>query len=145
MKSSGRVHWLTLICIVGAVVVLFLLTLGSETPEQVVNKFFKGLATGDSKLLSEVTFLDGATPQQTETAWKKTVTETVPYFRFIWRVTATSTVAPDKASVDIMITKKAGDPASYEEKYGIPLEKRDGKWKVLVRDLDREMFPGLPR
>ncbi len=47
--------------------------------------------------------------------------------------------------VRMMVIRNAERDGAYEEKFELPLVKKDGKWKVEVLGLDRRLYPGLPR
>lgn len=126
-------------------VVVGLLMFSEESPEVATNKFLVALAKADTKTLARVSHMEGISEPELEKKWDKTVNQVAKHFIFTWRVVASSQASPERASVDLQFTKNLDNPSSYEEKFGIPLEKIDGKWKVLVSELDREMFPGLPR
>jgi hypothetical protein len=145
MKKAARVHWMILLAPLALIVVLGLLMFSEESPEAVTNKFMIALAKADTKKLAELSFIEGNDNPTLEKKWDKTVNKVAKHFIFNWRVVASSMATPERASVDLQFTKNLDNPASYEEKFGIPLEKIDGKWRVMVGELDREMFPGLPR
>lgn len=144
MKRSGRASLVIviLVALVAAVVVLFIMA--GDSPSGVAGRFLTALAKGDTKTLTELTYMEGKTPDQIKEAWDQTKAVT-KYWQFQWKIQDSKDQDADNATVVLAWTKNSSSPSSYEEKYELPLLKRDGKWKVDVRGISREMYPALPR
>ncbi|MBL8048788.1 MAG: hypothetical protein JNJ45_08905 [Chthonomonas sp.] len=145
MKRAGRIHWLTITSTIATLAVVGILFMGKETPEQACQRFLVALAKQDVPALTDLTYMEDAKPEEISAAWKKTVTVSAPYFRFAWKFKRSSQPEPNRASVDLSWVKNADSPSAYEENYGIPMEKVDGRWKVDVRAITADFYPGLPR
>lgn len=145
MKRAGRVHWLILTSLISAVAVIGILFSGKESPEQACHRWLLALAKHDIPTLVENTYMEGASKEEMTAAWTRTLNVSGPYYRFTWQMKKSSQPEPTRASVDVNWYKHADSPSTYAENYGIPMEKVDGKWKVDVRSITRDMFPGLPR
>ena len=146
MRQSGRIS-LLLVGIVTLVIVgvLLVMVFGKDSPTTVTTRWFNALATGDAKTAAAESYMQDNTQDQLEQKWDRTLNVVAPYYRFRWQVLSES-IADDKtAAVNIFIWKDALNPSTYEERYGIPLIKVDGEWKVDLAGVPREMFPGLPR
>ena len=144
MKRSGRTSIVVIIALalVAAVVVLFLMA--GESPSGVASKFLTALAKGDSKTLAETSFIEGVSQDELQKKWEATH-EVTKYWQFNYMIQDTTQQDANNAAVVMQWVKNATSQASYGEKYELPLAKRDGKWKVDVRGISREMYPALPR
>ncbi|MBN9501888.1 MAG: hypothetical protein BGO01_09580 [Armatimonadetes bacterium 55-13] len=144
MKRSGRasIVIVLMVAVVAAVVVLFLLA--GDSPSAVAGRFLGALAKGDEKTLAQLSYMDGRSEQEMEAEWKETY-ENAKYWRFVWKINDTKEQDANNATVILGWYKNAASPGTYEEKYELPLVKKDGHWKVDVLGISREMYPGLPR
>jgi len=144
MKRSGRASIVIVIAIalVAAVIVLFLMA--GDSASGVAARFLTALQKGDTKTLAELSYMEGLSPDQVQKKWDETYAVT-KYWQFNWRVTDTKEQDSDNASVNLMWTKDMGSPSAYEDKAELPMLKKDGKWKIDVRAISREMYPDLPR
>jgi len=144
MKRSGRASIVIVVAIalVAAVVVLFLMA--GESPSGIAGRFLTALANGDTKTVSELSYMEGKTQDQIKAEWDKTY-EVSKYWHFAWEIQDTNEQDQNNAAVRLEWVKKANSPSSYAEKYELPLVKKDGHWKVDVRGISREMYPALPR
>lgn len=144
MKRSGRTSIVVIITVVLVAAVVGLFLMAGESPNGVGVKFLTALANGNSKTLAELSYMDGNTPEQIEEKWKQTH-EISKYWLFAYKVMGT-TIQDDKtATIRLDWVKNAASPSAYGEKYELPMVKVDGKWKVDVRAISREMYPALPR
>lgn len=144
MKKAGRalVAVLIAVVVVGAAVAMFLLA--GSSPTSVANDFMIALARGNTKDLTRLSYMGDMKPEEVEKAWQQSVKRGELY-RFVWRNTGYSQPSDTSATVDMQIVRNADNPGSYEEKFGIPMVREDGQWKVDVRNLNRGIYPGLPR
>lgn len=103
------------------------------------------LARGDSKKLAQLSFIEGVSQQDLEKKWDATVQGASRYYRWGWRPHLATQASDSVAAVSFQVTRDWDLPGSYEEKFELPMLKRDGQWKVDVRRIDRRMYPFLPR
>ena len=66
------------------------------------------------------------------------------HYLFVYKVMGEQIQSDTQASVRLQVVRNLSSGA-YEENFALPMEKHDGKWKVAVNELSREMYPGLPR
>lgn len=144
MKRSGRTSIIVIITVTLVAAVIGLFLLAGESPTGVGTKFLTALANGNEKQLAELSHMDGLTQAQIEEKWKGTY-ETSKYWLFAYRVLGTTKQDANTATIRLDWIKNAANPGSYEEKFELPMVLIDGKWKVDVRAISREMYPGLPR
>lgn len=145
MRRTGRAHW-TVVALVGlAALAAVLLLVRTDSPQAAADRFLTALAKGDAKTLAEMSFFDPARDAaRVEADWRKTL-DRGEYFRFVWRQKATNLLPGDRATVAIQFVRDAGTRYAYEENFSLDLLRRDGRWKVDVLGLSREMYPALPR
>jgi hypothetical protein len=144
MKRSGRVHILVVLAVVAVVVFGFLIFFSGSGPTQTASDFLIALAKGDVDKLTELSYPDE--PQDKMHAeWANSV-EQAKYYRFIYRLVNTESASDDQASVNIKLEPNIGQPEDhqYMQDFGIPLKKYNGQWKVLSKQLPRDMYPFLP-
>jgi hypothetical protein len=146
MKRSGSTSTVVILAIalalVAAIVVLFLMA--GDSPSGVATRFLTALAKGDSKTLAETSFIDGVSQEELQKKWEATH-EVTKYWQFNYMIQDSTQQDANNAAVVMQWVKNATSQSSYGEKYELPLAKRDGKWKVDVRGISREMYPALPR
>lgn len=107
--------------------------------------FMSALAKADTAALSDLTYLGSDDKAAIESKWKKTFERSAGY-AFTWRIVSSTTGPEGKSgAVRLQVTRNADKPGGYEEKFELPMVMRDGKWKVEVDGISREMFPFLPR
>lgn len=145
MRRRGRANWLVVLGLIGVVVIVVLFLIGGRSATSVAAEFMSALGKHDVAKLTELSYMDGDTPEQVRKKWEYTTQVAAPYYRFKWQFLGESSAAPDTSAVRLWVWRDAQSPASYEEKFEIPMVKVDGKWKVDVRGLNRLMYPGLPR
>jgi hypothetical protein len=145
MKVRGRVNWIILSVLVLTALIVFLAFFGGEAPSTAANRFLLALGKGDVETLTEMSYFKPERPrEQVEADWKKTLSYS-RHFLFMWRVKSDRRPTPDRAIVALLFVKDARRSGSYEENFILDLVKVDGKWKVDVQSINREMFPALPR
>lgn len=144
MKRSGRVSLVVVVAVALLVAVLALFLLAGESPRGVASRFLTALARGDTKTLAELSYLEGNTPAQIEAKWKQTH-EFSKYWVFAYGIKGVRDQDPDHSTVTLGWVKNASGSSAYEEKYELPMVRKDGKWLVDVRAISREMYPSLPQ
>ncbi len=144
MRQAGRVHWIVLLGIIGAVVVavgFFATFFFGSSPEVQANRFLVALAKGDKEGVMRYGTSD-MDPAELEKAWAVTL-DRGEYYRFAWKIQGSTKQSEDSAVVNILINKGMNSQ-SYDEPMSIPMIKQDGDWKVAVGELSRKMYPSLP-
>lgn len=144
MKRSGRASIVVVLTVALVAVVVGLFLLGGESPSGVAGKFLTALAKGDAKTLADLSYMEGLSSEQVEQKWKATH-EASKYWVFQFLVKDTKEQDSGNSTVVLEWVKNASSGGAYPEKFELPMTKRDGKWKVDVRGMSREMYPSLPR
>ena len=144
MVRSGRISTVLLLVIVAlAALVGVIFFFRGENYMQSATQFMDALSRGDTAKLSELSHIDGNDKAQIKEKWDKTF-RFGKHFKFIWTVKSGRETGADSAVVTLTYWRSP-DLGGYDEKFEVPLIKKDGKWLVEVRGLSRQMFPALPR
>ena len=138
MKQRGRVNFLVLVSVVTLAGLVAAVLFASEPPENVAYKFMTALSKGDVEKLTDLSVVDGDREAMRK-QWDYTVHVAAPYYRFVWALGESRVLDDTHASVKVEI-----NPDQGQEPYHLAMEKVDGKWKVRVQELTRDMFPYLP-
>lgn len=145
MKRNGRANLLLIFAIAGIVAILGLLLFSKGTPSQAASEFMLALAKGDVPKLTELTYMDGDTPEEISKKWEYTTKTAGPHYQFVWKMTGETIADPQTASVKLQMLRNSRSSSAYEENFALPMLNKDGKWKVDVRAISRDLYPGLPR
>lgn len=143
MKQNGRVHWLGLVALVGIIGLLVLIAFSGSSPASAAGAFMTALAKGDVDKLTDLTYQGQKTKDQIQKDWDFTVHKASPYYRFTWQMKDEHFMSDKEATVKMDLYRNLG-PSSYPEHFELPLQKVDGKWKIRVESINREMYPFLP-
>ena len=101
------------------------------------------LAAGDVDPLNEITYMPGADKKEIREKWVYATEVAGKYYYFKWRIKGDQQSDDRTASVRVEVEK---NQQGYGDDYGLDIRKdEDGAWKVDVRSISREMYPGLPR
>lgn len=130
--------------LLGVVFIIGFLVFGGESATTTGARFMTALSTGDTKTLTDLTLLNGRSPEEMKKEWDRTIDRSQHYL-FRWFILSETKVDDKKANLIVYVFRNRTNPASYEEKFGLGLERVDGQWKIDVGSMDREMFPALPR
>ena len=145
MRRAGRVHWLILATGAALLALVVIALLASESPEGAAQKFMVALAKRDAKTLADRSYFTPKRERATVVAdWEKTL-DRAEFFRFVWRFKGYNELPNDRATVSMEFVRDAGTKWAYEENFSLDMVKEDGRWKVDVLGMSREMFPALPR
>lgn len=148
MRRSGRVGIVTvmvLAVVVGIVFIGILIFGNRNSPTSEATKFMDALAQSNVKELTNLTYMPGETRAQIEKKWDFTVNVAGKYYVFTWYPTGEKKASANSAGVVIEYTADARKPGSYPQESSIPMVRVKGKWKVDIRSMDRNIYPGLPR
>ncbi len=144
MRRAGRFNPIVLIGLVSAIAIIVALFFAKDVPTSATNEFLVAMAKRDVKKVTELSAYEGSRAEL-EKQWDYCLNVASLHYRWIYKIRSYRETAPGQAAVAIGFTKNAFDESSYEENFDIPMKKVDGKWKVDVRSMSREMFPALPR
>jgi len=103
------------------------------------------LAKGDATKLTDLTYISGASKDDVKKQWEYATKVAAPHYLFVFRLNGSSQSSADEASVKVMMVRNAGDPGAYEEKFELPMLRKDGRWLVDVAGINRGLYPALPR
>jgi hypothetical protein len=117
----------------------------SEQPDTVAVKFLNALGTGNVDELTRLSYMDKVPPEEIRKKWDFTVHVAGPYYRFRYVITSGVMNDAETAAVRLDFYRNALSSQTYSDQYELPLVKIGNQWKVDVRGLNREMYPGLPK
>lgn len=109
------------------------------------SQFMDALARGDVEKLTEMSYMSDLPKEEIRKRWDFTVNKAAPYYRFTWRVAGGDETEKDSGNVRLKVQRNVDSGSSYEESFQLPLIKTAEGWKVDVRSISRDMYPGLPR
>ncbi len=127
----------------GILVVAAIALSGGESASMVATQFMSGLAVGDLETVLRTSTISDMDAETQRKVWKDSL-ERGRYYRFRWKYTAESPQSADATSILLAVERNVA-MSSYDENFQIPCRKIDGKWKVDVRSLSRQLYPFLPR
>lgn len=143
-RQGGRVSFVGLLAVVGAVIIGALLLFTKEGPAVNGGRFMDALARGDVQKLTELTYLGKKAPDAIRSDWELT-TRIGKHYIFRWRIVDAKESGPTTGALRVMVERNLLSGGSYEEAFGLPMVKENGKWLVDVAGINREMYPALPR
>lgn len=142
----GRVSLVALFGVVALALFAFVLIFSRESLSSVGSRFMSALAAHDVDTLTKMTYLgDDAKPEDIRKKWDYAVNTVGKYYRFRWIPVAATQASENSAAIRIQVLRNSDSSGTYEENFQLPLVKVGSEWKVDVRGINREMFPGLPR
>lgn len=144
MKRAGKAHWLMIAGLASVLVLLGLVIFGRDSAGETAAEFMTALGSGNAEKLTDLTFLGTGTKEEMRAKWEFATKRAAPYYRFTWRITNVAESGPNDANVTLQVMRNAS-ASSYEEKFQLPLVKVKDEWKVDVRSVSSQMYPGLPR
>jgi len=145
MKQSGRISILMLASIFSVVLVTLILIFSRESLSTVGARFMDALERHDVNKLTAMSMMNGKTEDQIRKEWDYTVNTAGRYYQFAYSVEGGTQSGPNLGSVKIRIIKDIDKPGSYDELVELPMVRVNDDWKVDVRSMSHELFPGLPR
>ncbi len=145
VRTAGRISPLTLFGVAAIVLVGVGLFIAQESVATVGSKFMDALARGDVETLTEMSYMADLPKEEIRKRWDFTINKAAPHYRFTWSITSSDETADNTGNVRLKVMRNVGSGGGYDEKFELPLVKVDDEWKVDVRSISRDMFPGLPR
>ncbi len=140
-RRSGKIHWMYAVGLLGILVIVAFFFRMGETPSSAGTKFMDALARGDAKTLTELSYAEGEPAESVQKKWEYTLAYPAKHYVFRWQTKADQGINAEQATYIVDLDRQAG----YLEPFEIPMVKDQGRWKVDLYQLDRTMFPGLPR
>lgn len=145
MKITRGMNLVYLGLAIIVVMISIFLFLGRGSPEEVTNQFMTALAKGDVDKLVDLTYDRGGDKAELRKEWEFATHDAGKYYAFRWRVISEAQSSDTEANVELGVFRNALNRGAYEERFGVALLKQNGKWKVDVLALNRQMYPALPR
>lgn len=142
LKTSGKVHWITIGAALGLVLLLVVLFVRGDDPQSRAMTFMSALSQGDYKELANSTYVEGKSKEELEAAWKKSV-EDAKHYRFMYKIKGVQPTG-DTAQVRLGVWRNY-QPGGYDENFGLDVIKKGDRWYVRGNGISREMYPFLPR
>jgi hypothetical protein len=143
-RQSGRIHILTILGIVCALLVVGLLFFSKESPENVASSYMSALARGDAAALTELSYYENDR-NDLRKQYDFATQVAAKYYRFVWKIDHSKQTGKDSAAVVLKMVRNSADASAYEENFELPMVMQDGKWKVDVASIQSGMYPALPR
>lgn len=145
MRRAGRAHLIVILGLVGAVAAVALFLSGDESPRFAANRFLTSLLHGDVDTLVEMTYYPDKSKDEIRKQWEYATQVAGKHYLFAWKITTENKASEDRAAVRMFLYRNSETTDSYEEKYGLPMVRQDGKWLVDVQNMPRILYPALPR
>jgi hypothetical protein len=145
MVRSGKTNVIVVVVAASLLTFAALSMFGGERPIGVAADFLDALVKKDWKTLARLSDAPGYTEEELQIEWKRSTEEAGKYFKFIYQIQSENYPTEQSAVVVVSFTPEAGTEIAYERKLEVPMKKIDGKWKVEVLALNRDIYPGLPR
>jgi hypothetical protein len=136
------------IALVGIICLVLLVPLffaSKRGPENTAVDFMSALAKGDVDQLTKLSTIGNLPPDQVHKKWEDAI-NAAKYYRFAWRITDVSSASDTSAAVEMQLRRNLNTREGEDEMpHELPLVKVNGEWKVPVDQMDRDIFPYLPR
>ena len=145
MKQSGRISLVLLASIVSVVVVAGILIFSRESMSSVGQRFIEALYAKDVDTLTKMTMMSETPTESIHKQWDHAVNVAGKYYMFAYKIEGATQSGPNSGSVKIQIVKDVDKPTAFPEHVEIPMVKVGDEWKVDIRNMDHELYPGLPR
>lgn len=145
MRRFGGVNWLWIVFAAMALIVGASLLTSTDSASLAAKRFMKALGEGDTETLTALSAFTPPRPrEEVKRDWEKSTRLSKGYL-FLYNVKSESSPAPDRATVKLEVVRNGLSKGAYEENFALAMVKVEGKWKVDVRSISREMYPALPR
>lgn len=144
-RNAGRISPLTVFGVAAVALVGVGLFVAQESVTTVGSKFMDALARGDVDRLTEMSYMSDLPKEEIRKRWEFAVHTAAPYYRFTWAIAGATETADGGGSIRLKVTRNIDAGGGYEENFQLPLVKTKEGWKVDIRSISREMYPGLPR
>ncbi len=145
MRRSGRFSPVSFLAVIAIAMVVIVFVFSKQSLSNVGGQFMDALARGDVNKLTDLTYLGGEPSDQIQKKWEFATQVAGKHYSFRWAINSEVQIDPNDGTVRLQVERNAGSGSSYPENYELPMVKVDGKWKVDVNGISREMYPALPR
>jgi hypothetical protein len=145
MRQSGKASVITILAIAAILVVVGLLAFSRESLGSVGGRFMEALRVGDVPKLTKLSYLGSMPEEEMRKQWDFAVNHAGKYYIFGYRITSSRDVDGKSGSVSMQVLRNPDHPGAYEEAFQLPMVKVGDEWKVDVRSISRQLYPGLPR
>jgi hypothetical protein len=144
MKQSGKIHWMAAVGGLGMLAAVVLFFMGGDSPVKAAGSFMSAMAKGDAEALADYSYIEGKSREDLVADWEYATQVAAPHYQFKYEITTEVRTSPELSVVKMKLWQNV-DRGGWDEKYALPMVKKDGKWLVEIRGLSRDMYPALPR
>ena len=145
MKRSGRFNPFIVVGLICVIVLVPLLLISKRGAGNYASDFMVALSTGNADQLAKLSIIGQHNYDERRQLWQESV-NSAKYFTFTWRISDVTDVSADRAAVIVMMRRNLEMRMGEDEsRYELPMQKTDDGWKVVVDQMNREMYPFLPR
>lgn len=145
MKRTGRINPFVVVGVVCFIILIPLFCASRKGPEAYAAEFLTALGKGDAGRLAELSIIGDHNLAEKSAMWQESV-ESSKYYTFTWRITDVTTISDDRAAVSIMMRRNMQIRMGEDEMpYKLPMTKTSDGWKVQIDQINREIYPYLPK
>lgn len=142
---SGKVNAVVIVIVAGLLGFAAISIFSGDRPVTATARFLDALAKGDVDQLVALGNTPGVDEKEMRDQWELATKVAGVYFKFYYKIKDESIVDEDHAVVIVELTPEVGSEVAYERRLEVPMTRVEGKWKVDVLALNRDIYPGLPR
>ncbi len=143
-RRSGRTSFVLIAGAAALGLVLLLFFYVGDSPAGAASHFMTALAKADAGELAKYAVHGSKTEPEMKKEWE----DTLKYSKYLllqWKVTDSQTQGENQATVRLDYAKSSSVSETNTEHYELQLQKVNGKWKVDVSQIPRDMYPFLPQ
>lgn len=130
------------ICVVLLVPIFFF---SRKSPENYAAEFMTALGTGNADQLAHLSTIGNDPFDERKKLWQQSLNAS-KYYAFTWRISNVTQLSDDHAAITLMVRRNLQLREGLdEEQYMLPIVKTSEGWQVPVDQMDRDIFPYLPR
>jgi hypothetical protein len=145
MKRSGRFSPFIVVGVICLVMLVPLLFLTRTGPEKATAEFMGALGTANVEKLAELSIIGNHSVEERRKLWQESVGLSKHYV-FTWRITDVTKIDENHSAVILMVRRNLQIRMGEDEtKFQVPMVKTDAGWRVAVDQLNRDLYPYLPR
>ncbi len=145
MKRSGRFNPFIVVGLICVIILVPLFLISKRGPENYASDFMVALSTGNADQLANLSIIGEHNLDERKQLWQQSV-DSAKYYTFTWRITDVTSVSNDRAAVILMMRRNLQMRMGADEyKYELPMQKTGDGWKVVVDQMNRDIYPFLPR
>ena len=145
MKRSGRFNPFIIVGVICVLILIPLFVVSKRNPENYASDFMVALSTGNADQLANLSIIGNHNLEERRQVWQQTI-NAGKYYTFTWRISDVTNVSNDRAAVILMVRRNLQTKMGEDEtKYELPMQKTNDGWKVVEDQMNRDMYPFLPR